>query len=36
MVSFKTGKRSSLRHVMLIMHYIAAQSMQYKKFFAAP
>lgn len=35
MMKFKTTKHSSLRHVMLIKHYFAAQSMQYKNFFAA-
>lgn len=35
MMRFKTAKHSSLRHVMLIMHYFAARAMQYKKFFAA-
>lgn len=35
MIRFKTAKHSSLKRVMLITHYFAAQRMQYKKFFAA-
>lgn len=35
MIIFRAAKYSSLKHVMLRTHYFAAQSMQYKKFFAA-